>query len=370
MAAAKPVTADAIVIHEYHRAAQPRDWLKDLPVRVLDSADCEAKGSGVTHLDLSDHLGCGYAASSPCLVAAFICAAPGEPVSTAVAATSQAFFVVKGSGETTVKWPETVTCSAESDAPDTALEPRSVMWKAGDLFTLPAGALCVHVSSDVHALPAMPMTEGGAAGAGDDPTVSGEAVAATAGKAGTAILYWVHDAPLLTYLGVTPSVSRFAPALYPCERLVAEVERIRAEPRAEHRNRLGILLSTKGDWAERTKTLTPTLWSLLNVIPAGVVQPPHKHNSVALDLAVRAPAAGGVYTMMSSHLDEDGELVDPLRIEWKSGAAFVTPPGWWHSHHNETGEDAWVLPLQDAGLHTHMQTLDIVFSSRAAVKRH
>ena len=39
----------------------------------------------------------------------------------------------------------------------------------------------------------------------------------------------------------------------------------------------------------------------------------------------------------------------------------VTPPGWWHSHHNESGESAWVLPIQDAGLFTHQRTLDIRF---------
>lgn len=37
----------------------------------------------------------------------------------------------------------------------------------------------------------------------------------------------------------------------------------------------------------------------------------------------------------------------------------VTPPGWWHSHHNTSTEDAWVLPLQDAGLYTYQRTLDI-----------
>ena len=35
------------------------------------------------------------------------------------------------------------------------------------------------------------------------------------------------------------------------------------------------------------------------------------------------------------------------------GAVFSTPPGWWHSHHNETGTAAWVLPMQDAGLYAH-----------------
>lgn len=37
-----------------------------------------------------------------------------------------------------------------------------------------------------------------------------------------------------------------------------------------------------------------------------------------------------------------------------TGGSFVTPPGWWHSHHNDSAEDAWVLPMQDAGLYTQV----------------
>jgi gentisate 1,2-dioxygenase len=43
---------------------------------------------------------------------------------------------------------------------------------------------------------------------------------------------------------------------------------------------------------------------------------------------------------------------------WVAGATFITPPGWWHSHHNESGQDAIVLPIQDAGLVMNMQVLD------------
>ena len=48
----------------------------------------------------------------------------------------------------------------------------------------------------------------------------------------------------------------------------------------------------------------------------------------------------------------------------KAGAAFVTPSGYWHSHHNESNADADVLPIQDAGLQTYLRTLDIAFSNR------
>jgi hypothetical protein len=127
---------------------------------------------------------------------------------------------------------------------------------------------------------------------------------------------------------------------------------------------MGILLGNKIT-EDSTKTLTHVLWSLLNVLPAGDAQRPHRHNSVAIDLCVSAQPEG-VYTLMGPELDEEGWVKNPIRCDWKTGAAFTTPPGWWHSHHNETGEPAWVLPMQDAGLYTHQRTLDIRFSSGPA----
>ena len=79
---------------------------------------------------------------------------------------------------------------------------------------------------------------------------------------------------------------------------------------------------------ENTKTLTHTLWSLLNLLPARSCQPPHRHNSVALDLAVSAPATG-CYTLMGPELGDNGWVKDPVRADWEAGAVFSTPPGWW-----------------------------------------
>ena len=143
--------------------------------------------------------------------------------------------------------------------------------------------------------------------------------------------------------------------------MLAEVERIKHQPGAEHLNRMGILLGNKIT-EDSTKTLTHTLWSLLNVLPANDKQRPHRHNSVALDLCVSSVTGEGDYTQMGPELDEDGWVKNPIKCLWKTGAVFVTPPGWWHSHHNETGEPAWVLPMQDAGLYTYQRTLDIRFS--------
>jgi hypothetical protein len=58
--------------------------------------------------------------------------------------------------------------------------------------------------------------------------------------------------------------------------------------------------------------------------------------------------------LIGDELDEDGKIRSPIRSDWESGTAFTTPLGMWHSHHNECeDEDAWILPVQDAGLSLH-----------------
>lgn len=305
--------------------------------------------STITPLDLSAPLALGFSpATSPNLLASFITLLPASPpLRTDPTATSQLFYVIRGSGSST----------GASLTPDGA----PLHWAEGDLFTVPG-------------------TSGPLLHAAETP----------------ASLYWVHDEPLLRYLGVAPSAPTFAPALYTRAALLARVEEIRHEPGAEHRNRMGVLLAheaTEGD----TKTLTRVLWALLNTLPARSAQPPHRHNSVALDLAVSA-APGRVYTLMGPELGADGWVKDPIRMDWVAGAVFTTPPGWWcvwalghllralsrglthhhlpapphntrarrHSHHNDSDEVAWVLPVQDAGLFTRQRVLDIRFSSALA----
>ncbi|WP_272929535.1 hypothetical protein [Pluralibacter gergoviae] len=42
--------------------------------------------------------------------------------------------------------------------------------------------------------------------------------------------------------------------------------------------------------------------------------------------------------------------------------SFVTPPGYWHAHINESGQAATLIPIQDAGLQTWLRALDIRFT--------
>jgi len=292
--------------YEYTKAADPK--MPPVPYAVLSSDLSTTGQTRVIPFDLSAQLQCEGPATTPNLMASFIRIAAGEKLRTDVDATSQLFYVVRGKGRT-------------------SCQHGSIQWSEGDLFVLPATGKVSHTAGSA---------------AGNDVAI-----------------YWVHDEPLLRYLGVTPREARFKPTLFRKDLLTQELTAVANEPGAEKRNRRGILLGNAA--TPMTLTITHTLWSLLNVLPAGVVQLPHRHNSVALDLCI--DAAPGTYTMIGTKLDRDKRaVVDGTRADWIPGCAFVTPPGLWHSHHNESQKDALVLPIQDAGLCTYMRLLDIQFA--------
>lgn len=291
-------------IYEYSSAANPS--IPQVPVLVHPAELHQSGPTRIIPFDLSKNMGIDYPATSPNLMASFLRICENEELTTTAKVTSQAFYVIRGAG-----------VSTSNDA--------TISWSAGDLFIFPSTSVnIVHRATEDTAI------------------------------------YSVNDSPLLSFLGVKPLNAKYRPTIYKKDKMLAEVERINHEPGAAHRNRLGILLGNKCT-EDSTKTLTQVLWSLLNMLPPKDAQRPHRHNSVALDLCVSATEPG-VYTLMGPELGDDGWVKNPVRCDWKPGAVFVTPPGWWHSHHNETDKQAWVLPMQDAGLYTYQRTLDIQFA--------
>lgn len=283
---------------EYMSAVNPP--MPKIDVIAYPSSLHEEGETRVIPFDLSKEITTQYPATSPNLLANFIRIRGNETIKTDAKATSQMFYVIRGSGKTQMKH-------------------GTIEWKAGDLFTLPAVPDALHQASSDTAI------------------------------------YWVHDAPLLNYLGAQPNEEKFTPVLYTKERLDKELEKVRQE--AAGRNRTGILLSNPN--FPLTMTLTHTLWSLYNALPAGVMQKPHRHNSIALDYCVSA--GPDTYTLIGKEVDDEGNIIDPIKAMWTPGSVFITPPGWWHSHHNESDQDAIVLPIQDAGLIMNMQVLDFQY---------
>jgi len=300
-------------IFEYGSAANPD--MKPVPVLVHPASLHETGKTRVIPFDVSKELEIeDTTCTSPNLMASFLRINVGDGIGTQVPnATSQAFYVIRGSGKTQIQGSK---------------NKETISWSTGDLFCVP-----VTPHEMIH-------------------------MCTSAESHGGAALYWIHDEPLMNYLGATPNVRKFEPTLYKKADLLKKVDEIRHDTGDCHeKNRLGVLLGNAK--CAQTKTLTHVLWSLLNSIPSHTVQRPHRHNSVALDLCVAA--SPGVYTLMGKEIDSDGIIIDPIRCDWVTGGVFITPPGWWHSHHNESDDVAWVLPVQDAGLFTHQRTLDIRF---------
>lgn len=293
---------------EYSKAADPMavGTISRIPAAVFGPETYASGPTRVIPLDLSDSLGLADGpATSPALLASFLRIMANEQLSTSPNATSQLYYVLYGSGFS-------------------AVNGALVSWEKGDFLTLPAGSVSTHRAE------------------------------------ADAVLYWVTDEPLMRYLGVLAHTPRFSPTKFACADAVAELERIAAAPGANEKSRVSVLLSNAEQ--EQTLTITHVLWAMFGLLPVGQVQRPHRHQSVALDLILDCEP--GCFTLLGDRLDDRGEIVEPIRIPWQPGGAFVTPPGKWHAHHNESGAPAHLVPVQDAGLQTYLRSLDIRFTDR------
>lgn len=294
-------------IYEYVKAANPN--LAKIPVKTHRSIDYKENPTAIIPFDLSSDLRTNYKATSPNLLASFIKIDENDEIELKYNnISSQLLYIIEGHGKCNI------------------YKKGILNYYQGDMLVLSNIKVTFRAAVDT-------------------------------------MIYWINDEPLMKYLNVKSIDQNFNHLLIRSEKMLSSINKILNEGDNENKNRLGILLGnpTTDPIGTGTLTVTPILWSLLNIIPPNTIQKPHRHNSVALDLCVCAPN-NGVYTLMGPELDENGNVKDPVRCEWESGSVFVTPPGWWHSHHNDTDEPGWVLPIQDAGLYTYMRTLDIQFT--------
>ncbi len=322
-------TGDA-VFYEYSAAVDPLavGAIAPVPIRRFPPGLHAGGPSRQVVLDLSADLGLPYPATSPGLLASFLVIGPGDQVDTTPGGTSELYYCLRGRGHSEVGRASASVASASAATPPPAPPGTDrIPWSQGDVITLPAGCTTAHRA---------------------DP-----------GDPEGALLYRVCDAPLLQYLGATASEERFEPTRFDARVTAARLAEVEADPDALNRSRISVLLGNRA--TPQTLTATHTLWAMVGVLPAGRVQRPHRHQSVALDLITAC--SPGCYSLLGRELDKDGNIVDPQRVEWEAAGAFVTPPGLWHSHHNESGRPAYLFPVQDAGLHTYLRSLDIRFSS-------
>ncbi|WP_078412013.1 cupin domain-containing protein [Priestia abyssalis] len=292
--------------YEYTTAADPigSGIISSIPAKEFEPELYNSGETRIVTLNLSNELRTEYPATSPSLLAHFIRINEGDSINTKPNATSELYYIISGAGTTEVNG-------------------KTINWKKGDFLTLPSGSVSCHTATE------------------------------------DAAIYYILDTPLLNYLGAEATEARFKPTLFTAEQAEAKLNEVANAPDAHLKNRISILLNNEK--FDQTLTITHVLWAMFGIVPVGSNQAPHSHKSVALDFV--AYAAPGTYTLVGDKINpETQEIIDPIRIDWVTGKAFVTPPGLWHSHHNESGEPAFIIPIQDAGLQTYLRTLDIQFT--------
>jgi len=301
-----------IKCYEYESNVNPT--MNTIPIITKNIDDCN---NGISFIDFSQIYNVGFKASSPNLLASFIKIQPNDSLKeleindkdSSFNSSSNLFYIMKGNCEIILN-------NSDNDADKFQLS-------CGDIFIAPFFSSIKILNNNI------------------DEDV---------------FLYYINDSPLLNYLGTTATSRTFIPSVYSKEYLLNNLEKL-SNP---NNNRKGILLSNEDTEKFGTNTITPVLWALYNELPPHANQRPHKHNSVALDLCISANDKENIYTLIGNELDENGKIINPKKVYWKTNEMFVTPPGLWHSHHNDGDTYAYVLPIQDAGILLYQRILGIV----------
>ena len=102
-----------------------------------------------------------------------------------------------------------------------------------------------------------------------------------------------------------------------------ELGKVEHDPEAAKRSRVSVLLANKA--FPQTRTITHVIWAMFGVLPAGSVQLAHHHESVALDFIIDCKP--GCYTLIGRELDDQGNIVNGKRADWKPGIRVRDAPG-------------------------------------------
>ncbi len=264
----------------------------DVPRRQFlaerDRAFDPATGTADIPLDSSDVLGTAYTATTPTILCHYLRIAAGENIATSYRASGAVYYVMTGAGEST----------HDED---------TIAWGAGDVFCFPGGG--------------------------------GETVHVAAGA--DAVMFVTTNEPLLAFERLEPPVNPVVEAVhYPAAEIARRFEPVFAREQADAEAGRAILFSSPA-LGECTNML-PSINVAINTLQAGGDQRPHRHNGVAVTLAIEGE---GIHSM-----------IEDQKIPWSTGAAQITPATELHSHHNRGTKRMVSLVVQDEALHYYTRT--------------
>jgi gentisate 1,2-dioxygenase len=273
----------------------PDHLFTEEPIKALDPAT----PTGLIACDISHMLACDFPATSPFVLARYAKIRAGELLETDFAASGVIAYAMVGSGT--------------SEGAGAAMR-----WSAGDLMILPGGEKFTH-----------------RAGADDS------------------VLWIVTNEPQLAFERLRPPAPGDAPTKpvhYTRGEIEKQIELIYAIGRDQEIPGSALIFSAEEQ--EATRNILPTLTVAMNTLQGGVVQRPHRHNSIAISLIIKG--------------DRCFSIMDGKRKDWAQWATSITPPEAVHSHHNGGNDQAMFLIVQDGGLFYHARAMGFEFAEQPA----
>ncbi len=274
----------------------PNAVFVDEPNRALD----DATPTGLIPCDSAEAMECAFPATSPLVMAYYARIRAGESLPTDFVASGTVHYVIQGTGET-VSGAETVK------------------WAPGDIFVTPGDESQVHTAGDADA-----------------------------------VLWVVTNEPQLAFENLqapAPGNSPTDTVHYTAVEMDRQIELIYEVGRDADIPGSALILSSAKQ--EASRNVLPTLTVAMNTLPPGFVQPPHRHNSVAVSLVIQGE---GCFS-----------LIDGVRKDWAPWATTITPGVTVHSHHNAGTEQAKFLIIQDGGIYYHARAMGFEFADHPDV---
>ena len=252
-------------------------------------------GTKLILLDQSAAMKIAFPATTPLVLASYARVCAGDTLTHTACATTVCGFVIQGSGRS-------------SQGEDI------IEWCEGDVFCLPGGVSISHASDSEDS-----------------------------------ILWLVTNEPQLAFERLAPPKEGsmlVQAAHFPANVIKRELETADEKLNGRPSAGLAVVLSTEA--LEETRNISPSLTLAMNQLRSKSVQPPHRHNAVAVSLVVNGSQC---YSM-----------IDGIRKNWDPWVTVVTPPESVHSHHNDGNEQANWLIVQDGGLYYHCRTMGFSYS--------
>jgi gentisate 1,2-dioxygenase len=250
--------------------------------------------AGFVPLDASSELNTAYLATTPTLLVRYLKIRVGEQFGTAFAASGEIYYVIAGKGES-------------RNGGDV------IPWVAGDVFCFPGGTETMHRAWSVDC-----------------------------------VLFVTTNEPLLAFERLRPPPPGRAvveTTHWPAQEIERRLEAVWERPITENTTGHSVQL-TSAALAPSINTI-PSINVAINTLEAGRDQRPHRHNGVAVTLAIQGE---GIHS-----------LIDGQRIDWSDGAAQITPAAALHSHHSRGRKRMRSLVIQDEGLHFYTRTVGFSF---------